>query len=231
MGIRPSFRNVKETVIAAIGKLEAMRSDRTSHPGAHRSAHVFLLTSQLDDGVIDSVPEVLMGKMQIHIFGIGPVFWPRNEMEPSGRCVPLSASGLRPNIKDCRSEQMTLIAKEIVSTLRTGMHLGGAQNFIVRLCHSGDSRINPVISDTKYHHLVTVGNQILIKVDPGNPTDPTPTDIDARDLTDNLVPYRATNQLNTSQPRVYETLLLTIAPTYPPSSHPSDTTLSISGTA
>ena len=172
-----------------------------------------------------------MGKMQIHIFGIGPVFWPTNEMEPSGRCAPLSASGLRPNRKDTRSEQMTIMAKEIVSTLRTGMHLGEAQNFIVRLGHSGDSGINQVISDTEYHHLVTVENQILIKVDPGNRMDLTSTDIDARDLTDNWSPIE--QQTNSIQANlgVYETPLLTIAPTHPPSIHPSDTTLSISGTA
>jgi len=55
-----------------------------------------------------------MGQMQIQILGIGPVFWPRNEMG-SSECVPLSAPGLRPNSKDSRSEQMPItLVEEIV---------------------------------------------------------------------------------------------------------------------
>ena len=156
MGIMPSSRNVKEAVMAAIGNLEAMPSDPTRYPGADRSAHAFSLTSQLDDGAIDLVP---------------------------GWCVLLSAPGLMRNRKDSRSKPMPIMAKEIESILRTGMHLGEAQNVIVSLGHLGDSGINEVIGDTEYHRLVTVESRSLIKVHPGNPPHLTPTDTEVRDLT------------------------------------------------
>lgn len=49
-----------------------MPSDPTRYPGADRSVQLFLLTSQPDDGGIDLIPEVFMGKVQIHILGICP---------------------------------------------------------------------------------------------------------------------------------------------------------------
>jgi len=51
--IPPSSRHVKEVVMASIGILKAMASDPTRYPQADRSVHLFLLTSQLDDGGID----------------------------------------------------------------------------------------------------------------------------------------------------------------------------------
>jgi len=90
-----------------------MFSDPTRYPGADRAVQLFLLISQLDDGAIHLPSEVFMGQMHIQIFGIGPVFWPRNEMGPS-ECVLLSAPGLWPNSKDSRSEQMPITVEEIV---------------------------------------------------------------------------------------------------------------------
>ena len=53
----------------------------------------------LDDRAIDLPPEVFMRQMKIHILGIGPVFWARNEIGSSGWCFPLSTSGPMPNNK------------------------------------------------------------------------------------------------------------------------------------
>jgi len=78
--IPPSPSNVKEVIMAAIRKLKTKPSDPTRYPRADRSVHLYLLTFQLDDGAIDLLLEVFMRQMQIHILGIGPVFWPRNEM-------------------------------------------------------------------------------------------------------------------------------------------------------
>ena len=230
--IPPSSRNVKAAVMAAIRKLKAMPSDPTRYPRADRSTHLFLLTSQLDDGAIDLLPEVFMGQMQIHILGIGPVFWPRNEMGSSGWCVPLSTSGPRPNSKDSRSEQMPVTVEEIVSTLRTGVYLGEAQNVVVRLCRVGDSRILEVIGDTEYPRLVPGEKRsLLIKVDPGNPTTLTTTHINTRDPPDDWSAVE--QQINSIQADlgVYETPLLTVTLTYQHSSLPPNTILSISRSA
>jgi len=45
-----------------------------------RSVDSFLLTSQLHDRAIDLLPEMI----QVHILGIGPRLWLRNEMGSSG---------------------------------------------------------------------------------------------------------------------------------------------------
>jgi len=230
--IPPSTRNVKEAVMAAIRKLKAMPSDPTRYPRADRSVHLFLLTSQLDDGAIDLLPEVFMGQMQIHILGIGPLFWPRNEMGSSGWCVPLSTSGPRPNSRDSRSEQMPVTVEEIISTLRTGVYLGEAQNVVVHLRRAGDSRILEVIGETEYPRLVPGEKRsLLIKVDPGNPPTLTTARGNARDPTDDWSTVE--QQINSIQADlgVYETPLLTVTLTYQHSSHPPSTTLSISRTA
>ena len=59
-----------------------------------------------------------MGQMQIHILGIRPVFWPRNEIGSSEWCAPSSTSSSRPNSKDSRSEQIPITVEEIVSMVR-----------------------------------------------------------------------------------------------------------------
>lgn len=230
--IPPSTRNVKEAVMAAIKKLKAMPSDPTRYPRADRNVHLFLLTSQLDDGAIDLLPEVFMGQIQIHILGIGPVFWPRNEMGSSGWCVPLSTSGPRPNSKGGRSEQLPVTVEEIISTLRTGVYLGEAQNVVVHLRCAGDSRILEVIGDTEYPRLVPGEKRsLLIKVDPGNPPTLTTARGNARDPIDDWSTVE--QQINSIQADlgVYETPLLTVTLTYQHSSHPPSTTLSISRTA
>jgi len=75
-GIPPSSHKVKDSrsSIGEIRKSKVIASEPTRYPGADRSVHLCLLTSQLGDGAIDLVPEVLMGKVQIHILGIGPMF-------------------------------------------------------------------------------------------------------------------------------------------------------------
>jgi len=74
-----SSRNPKEPVTAATRKLRVKPSNLTRYSRADRSVHLFLLTSQVDDRVIDLIPGVFMRQMKIHIPGIGPVFWARNE--------------------------------------------------------------------------------------------------------------------------------------------------------
>jgi len=125
-----------------------------------------------------------MRQMQIQILGSGSGFWPRNEMG-SSECVPLSAPVLRPTSKDSRSEKMPITVEDIVSTLRTGVYLGGAQHVAVRPCHVRDPPILKVISDTEYPPLFpSEKRSLLIKVDPGNPTALTATHIKTRDPTD-----------------------------------------------
>jgi len=72
--------------MAAIRKFKTKPSDTTNYPRADwdRSVDLYLLTFQPEDGDIDLLLEVFMRQMQIHILGIGPVFWPRNKM---GRSV------------------------------------------------------------------------------------------------------------------------------------------------
>jgi len=48
--IPPSSCNVKEAVMAAVGKLKAIASNPTSYPRADKSIHLFLLASELDYG-------------------------------------------------------------------------------------------------------------------------------------------------------------------------------------
>ncbi|CUS14992.1 unnamed protein product [Tuber aestivum] len=230
--IPPSSRNVKEALMAAIRKLKAMPSDATRYPRAERSAHLFLLTSQLNDGAIDLLPEVFMGQVQIHILGIGPVFWPRNEMGSSGWCVPLSTFGPRPNSNVGHSGERSVTVEEIISTLRTAVDLGEAQNIVVHLHRAGDSRILEVIGDTEYPRLVPGEKRsLLIKVDPGGPINLTAAHDNARSPTDEW--SFVEQQISSIQADlgVYETPLLTVTLTYQHNNYPPSTTLSISKTA
>ena len=78
-----SIPNIKDPVMAAIRKLKVMPSDSTRYPRRHGSVHIFLLTSQVDDGAIDSLPEVFIGQI-IHLHCIEPLFWVRNDIGSSG---------------------------------------------------------------------------------------------------------------------------------------------------
>ncbi|CAZ83056.1 unnamed protein product [Tuber melanosporum] len=230
--IPPSSRNVQEAVMAAVRKLKAMPSDGTRYSRADRSVHLFLLTSQLDDGAIDLLPEVFMGQVQIHILGIGPVFWPRNEMGSSGWCVPLSTMGPRPGSKDGHGEQKCVTVEEIISALRTAVDPGEAQNVVVHLRCAGYSQILEVIGDTEYPRLAPGEKRsLLIKVDPGDPINLTTSHGDASNATDewSFVEQR----INSIQADlgVYETPLLTVKLAYQHSNHPPNTTLSIAKTA
>jgi len=72
--IPPSSRNDKEVVMAAIRKLKTKDLDPTRYPRVARSVHLYLVTSQLDGGVIGLLPEVSMRQMQIHILSIRSMF-------------------------------------------------------------------------------------------------------------------------------------------------------------
>ena len=61
-----------------------------------------------------------------------------------------STSGPRPNSKYSRGEKIPVTVELIVSTLRPGVYLGEAQNFVICLCCIGDSLILALISETKY---------------------------------------------------------------------------------
>ncbi|PWW77832.1 hypothetical protein C7212DRAFT_362443 [Tuber magnatum] len=229
--IPPSSRNVKEAVIAAIRKLKAMPSDATKYPRPGRSAHLLLLTSQLDDGAIDLLPEVFMGQVRIHILGIGPVFSPRNEMGSSGWCVPLSTFGLKSN-KDGHSEKKSVPVEEIISTLRTAVDLGEMQNVVIHLRRAEGSRILEVIGDTEYPRLVPGEKRsLLIKIDPGSPINLTTTHDNSRNPIDEW--SFVEQQINSIQADlgVYETPLLTVKVTYQHNNYPPSTTLSIVKTA
>ena len=108
--ITPSSSNVKEAVMAAIRKFKTKPSDTTNYPRADwdRSVDLYLLTFQPEDGDIDLLLEVFMRQMQIHILGIGPVFWPGIRWG-----VPLSTSNPRLNGTDGRSEQMPITVEDI----------------------------------------------------------------------------------------------------------------------
>ena len=95
-----------------------------------------------------------MEQRHVHILGIGPGFCLRNEMGPSGWCVPLSTSGQRHNSKDGGIEQMPSTVEKNVSTLRTELYLGEGQNVPTTLCNAGDSQILNVIGDSEYPPLV-----------------------------------------------------------------------------
>ena len=66
--------------------LKVMPSDLTRCSREDNSVYLFLLTSQIDDGAIDLLPEVFMGQIQIQIIGIGPIFWARTRWG-LGSCV------------------------------------------------------------------------------------------------------------------------------------------------
>ena len=96
--------------------------------------------------------------------------------------------------------------------------LGEAQD-VVLLCHSGDLGINQVI--TEYPRLAPRDKQsFLIKVDPGNPTHLTSTDIKPRDPAHNQSPVEP--QINSIQSNLgeYEIPMLAITLKYRHSSTP-----------
>lgn len=62
--------NVNESVMAIIRKPKAIPSDSRRYSRGGRSLHLFLLTSQVDDELLDLLPAVFMRLMKIHFFGI-----------------------------------------------------------------------------------------------------------------------------------------------------------------
>ena len=93
--------------MTATGKLREISSDMIRYLRGERCVHLFLLTSQVDDGPVGLLPEVFMRQMMIHIICTRPVFLPRKEMESSGWYFPWSTSSPRPN-KDSHGERIPL---------------------------------------------------------------------------------------------------------------------------
>lgn len=163
-----------------------------------------------------------MRQMQIHILGIGPVFWHRNEIGCSVECF-------RPKSSNSSSGQMPITVKEIVSSLKTGC-FGEAQNIVIPLGRR--LAILEVIGEAEYPRFVLGEKRsLLITADSGNPAALAATHIDAGDPTGNRSTIE--QQINSIQAGlgVYETPLLTVTLPYQHSSHLSSTTLSISRNA
>ena len=74
--------------MAVIRTLKAFPSNPPRYPQADESVYLFLWTYQLADGAIDLLPEVFIRQIEIHILGIGSVFWPRNEVQSSRVVFP-----------------------------------------------------------------------------------------------------------------------------------------------
>lgn len=168
--IDPATRNVRAAVLASVKKLKGMPLN-TARYGTHRHAHLFLLTSKLDVGEIELLPEVFFGEIQIHIIGIGALFWPRNEMGASGWCLPTRVLGTRPTptktkmrkLEDddvIKSESMTI--EQIIPLLRKAVDLGALQDLNVELQAGENCNILAVMGDLKYDKILPGEKRTLL---------------------------------------------------------------------
>lgn len=168
-GIDPAARDVRAAVLASVKKLKGMPLN-TARYGTHRHAHLFLLTSKLDVGEIELLPEVFFGEIQIHILGIGALFWPRNEMGASGWCLPTRTLGPRPiptktkvgKFEDdvVKSEGMTV--EDIIPLLRKAVDLGALQDLSVELRAGESCSILAVMGDLKYNKILPGEKRTLL---------------------------------------------------------------------
>ncbi|PUU75163.1 hypothetical protein B9Z19DRAFT_1067648 [Tuber borchii] len=110
--IPPTSCNVKEAVIAAFRKLKAVPSDPTRSPRMHCWRC--------------SWDRCWFTPLVFDLCSGSGIRWG----------VLLSTSGSRPNSKTSGSEQIPITVEEIVSRLRTEVHLGEAQNVVVWLCRA-----------------------------------------------------------------------------------------------
>ncbi|KAI5845843.1 hypothetical protein DFP73DRAFT_476526 [Morchella snyderi] len=154
----PVSRNVRSAIHASIMKLKGMPLDTTRY-GTRRHAHLFLLTTRLDDGEIELVPEVFFGEIQIHVIGIGPLFWPRSEMGASGWCVPTATLGPRPNLEDKRlstyKEKDKEVKKEIkveemIRLLRIAVDLGILYDVVIDLIPGENCAVRAVMGEVRF---------------------------------------------------------------------------------
>lgn len=166
--IDPATRNVRGAVLASVKKLKGMPLN-TARYGTHRHGHLFLLTSKLDVGEIELLPEVFFGEIQIHIIGIGALFWPRNEMGASGWCFPTRTLGPRPTPAkmkigkfedNFKSEGMTV--EEIIPLLRKAVDLGVLQDLNIELCAGENCNIRAVMGDLKYNKILPGEKRTLL---------------------------------------------------------------------
>ncbi|RPB08495.1 hypothetical protein P167DRAFT_494005 [Morchella conica CCBAS932] len=154
----PVSRNVRSAIQASITKLKGMPLDTTRY-GTRRHAHLFLLTARLDDGEIELVPEVFFGEIQIHVIGIGPLFWPRSEMGASGWCVPTASLGPRPNLEDKRLStykgggkevKKEIKVEEMIRLLRTAVDLGILYDIVIDLIPGENCAVRAVMGEVRF---------------------------------------------------------------------------------
>lgn len=170
-GIDPASRNVRAAVQASVRKLKGMPLD-TARYGTHRHAHLFLLTSKLDNGEIELLPEVFFGEIQLHIIGIGVLFWPRNEMGASGWCIPTGTLGPRPTLSKrivqqpedalAKTKTETADIDEIIRLLRTAVDLGALHQLVIELDAGENCSIRAVMGDLRYEKLLPGEKRTLL---------------------------------------------------------------------
>lgn len=172
----PAARNVRDAVLASVKKLKGMPLNTVRY-GSHRHAHLFLLTSKLDAGEIELLPEVFFGEIQIHIVGIGALFWPRNEMGASGWCLPTRTLGPRPTptktkvgkFEDDVVKSEGLRVEEIIPLLRKAVDLGALQDLNIELRAGENCKILAVMGDLKYNKILPGEKRsLLVQVQVGD---------------------------------------------------------------
>lgn len=172
----PAARDVRAAVLASVKKLKGMPLNTVRY-GTHRHAHLFLLTSKLDVGEIELLPEVFFGEIQIHIVGIGALFWPRNEMGASGWCLPTRTLGPRPTptktkvgkFEDDVVKSKGLRVEEIIPILRKAVDLGALQDLNIELRAGENCNILAVMGDLKYNKILPGEKRsLLVQVQVGD---------------------------------------------------------------
>lgn len=185
----PAARNVREAVLASVKKLKGMPLD-TARYGNHRHGHLFLLTTKLDAGEIELLPEVFFGEIQIHIIGIGALFWPRNEMGASGWCMPTGTLGPRPTLAKSKVnkpedntislEKKEVGIEEIIQSLRKAVDLGALYDLDIELRAGENCSIRAVMGDLSYAKILPGERRsILVQMQVGDmPTPGNDYDLD-----------------------------------------------------
>ncbi|KAL7273830.1 hypothetical protein RUND412_003296 [Rhizina undulata] len=177
--IDPSGRDVAGSVLAAVHKLKMMPLD-TSKYGAQRHAHLFLFTSKLEDGDIHLLPEVLFGDVQVHVIGLGPIFWPKSNMGGSGWCIATSLLPLEspkskiPGVSgrrttDVASAQDASSMDTLIKLMRLGIHLGELRDVHINLDVGEGCFLKAIIGDTVFARLLPGERRnILARIEVGD---------------------------------------------------------------
>lgn len=174
----PTHRNINAALQAALEYLESMHTDSTRHPNTQRHKHIFLLTSQLDDGDIELLPEVFHGQVHIHVLGIGSVFWPTSEMGGTGWCAPMSSFGPRPaghqvnngtGREENRLKAGIVKVEDIIKSLRMAVDLGELRDVNIDLEPGEYCSIVDVMGDIIYPRLLPGEKRtLMVQVEVGN---------------------------------------------------------------